>query len=429
MFQAKLKAFLKNKTLISCLILLLIYLMSGYCKWIEIAMPVFAFFMFFCLPVQSCFCIYLFLHCFTLSNITYESTFVATTAIFAVIMFIRYLIGVKRGQYKIHLALFISVICFDLFGLVVSLFFPIKIGAIAYLTYLPIFYCAFAMRKDLDVHQIMNYFLLGFILSCTLSLFTFVLPKYQYSCLYERRFTAFVNHPNYLYMRALLIITYYIYAFSTQKIKMWQFFAIYLLSAAAILATLSKTGIVLLALFSIIFLVLFLKQNTKKRLVYFLIFLLILAILLAVSWRFVLQIFNRFATNNGNFLNSLLTGRDDIWKDYLIATVDSPIGFLFGHGMFSEEVFIHAQQTARASHNLYIFLLYRFGLVGIVALGFIAYLFIREIKVKPTFASSLPLIWFLLESLCDNTFKCVNMMLLMVCMMILFAKEKEKTQG
>ena len=65
--------------------------------------------------------------------------------------------------------------------------------------------------------------------------------------------------------------------------------------------------------------------------------------------------------------------------------------------------------------------LYRFGILGCVALGYIVYLFIKGINKKsPKFIAFLPLMWLLLESLCENTFKCYNITYFMFAGMILF---------
>ena len=122
-----------------------------------------------------------------------------------------------------------------------------------------------------------------------------------------------------------------------------------------------------------------------------------------------------------------MTGRDDIWVEYLKKIVKNPITFLFGYGLVAEEVFVPAQQITRASHNLYLFLFYRFGLVGIIALGIIIFMFIKYLnKDRPKFISCIPLIWYLTESLFDNTFKPYNFVFLLLAFMIMFMDVKDK---
>ena len=149
MSKENIKDFFKNKITICCLILTAIYLLSGYCKWIEIGLPVFASVVFACMPIQFGFCIFAFLHCFTLSNIGYESTFVGTIIVYCLVLLVRYIIGVKKGKYQIYKPLLIAIAVLYGVSTITSFFFPIYVGGFYYYTYLPIFYCVFAMRKDL----------------------------------------------------------------------------------------------------------------------------------------------------------------------------------------------------------------------------------------------------------------------------------------
>ena len=77
-----------NKTFLICCFLSVLYLLSGYLKWLELGVCLCALAAIIFLPVQNGFCIFLFLHNFTLSNISYNSfftiTFVGTFAIFLI---------------------------------------------------------------------------------------------------------------------------------------------------------------------------------------------------------------------------------------------------------------------------------------------------------------------------------------------------------
>lgn len=424
----KLKEFFTNQTILVCIILTLIYFLSGYYKWLEIGLPIIAFICFLTFSIQNGFCIFLYLHCFTLSNIGYDSCFVATIICYAIALFIKYIIGLKKQKFKIQKSLLIALSVFLAVSFALSFLHKLYYGGFIYLTYIPICYLIFAMRKEFDICQGINYMAVGLFVSCALAAFSLILPAYQYAVIYDsNRFMGFINHPNYLYMRALFILSYYMYRYLAKQLSHLKFILIYFLSAIIVLATLSKTGIVLLVVMSLLFIILYLKQDFKHNIKVVGIFALLFLILSLIGLKFIVAVFKRFASNDGNIINSLLTGRDDIWLDYLKAIVKNPFVFLFGHGLVAEEVFIVAQQTTRASHNLYIFLMYRFGLIGLMAIGYIIYLFIKATnKTNPKFIASLPLIWFLLESLCDNTFKCYNFSYLILSCMILFLETKEK---
>ena len=101
--------------------------------------------------------------------------------------------------------------------------------------------------------------------------------------------------------------------------------------------------------------------------------------------------------------------------------VKNPITVLFGNGLISEEVFIPSQNITRTSHNLYLFLFYRFGFVGCIALSVGFYFIVKTLsKNKTNFILSMPLIWYLLVSFADNTFLCFNITFLPISLLFMF---------
>jgi len=416
-----------NKTIMVCMFLSVLYLISGYFKWFEIAVSVCALVFMAILPLQSSFCIFMFLHSFTLSNIGYDSCFMVTMIGYCIILLVKYWLGVKQGKYVYYKKLVIALATFLAVTNMLSLLQPTYNGAWLYMAYFPLFYFLFAMRDEFDIAHGMNFMLGGLITSSALALATQCFPDFQYEVFMEGRFNAFINHPNYLYMRALFVLSYFMYRYLSKNLSHLKFALIYIICAGLTILTLSKTGIVMLALLTTAFIILYLKDDFKGRIKIVGIFMLILLILALISFKFLYEIFLRFASssNSDNILNSLLTGRGDIWGDYMTACFSSPIKFLFGHGLLAQEVFIQAQQVTRASHNLYIFLLYRFGLVGTIALGFIIYNTIKLVATdKPKLIAYLPMIYLLIESLCDNTFKCYNITYFAFAFMILFMSFK-----
>lgn len=417
-----------NQTILVCILLTFIYMLSGYCKWIEIAVSVCAIVFLAILPLQKAFCIFAYLHCFTLSNIGYDSCFMVTLIGFCIILLVKYCIGLKKGTYKFHKSITYTISLLMLFSIIISIPQKLYSGAWLYLTYFPFFYFMLAMRKEFNIAEAMNYMFGGLVASAMLAIVALVLPAYQYYPFMEGRFIALINHPNYLYMRALFILCYYMYRYLSNNLSHLKFASCYLICAILTLATISKTGIAMLALITIAFVVLYLKDDFKSRIKVVGIFLIVVAVISLISIRFIISVFKRFADVDGNVINSLLTGRGDIWVDYLKACVRNPFVLLFGNGLLTQECFIVAQGRTRASHNLYIFLLYRFGIVGCIVLGYIAYKFIKILNCnKPKFIAYIPLLYLLIESMCDNTFKCYNFTYFAFAFMILFMNCKEKT--
>ena len=420
-----------NQTLLVCALLSIIYLISGYWKWLEILVSVCALVFLAILPLQNAFCVFMFLHSFTLSNIGFDSCFMVTLIGFCIILLVKYWIGVKKGYYQFHKKLVLLLSYFLIISCALSLLHDFYRGAWLYLTYIPFFYFMFAMKDEFKISQGMNYMFGGLITSVSLAIATLILPHFQYNPFIDGRFTAFINHPNYLYMRALFIMSYFMYLFLNKTISNIKFIASYLVCAIITLATLSKTGIGMLLVLTVIFVVLFLKQDFRKNIRIVSLFLIFFALLCLVGFKFILLIVDRFldSVSGNDFWNSLLTGRDEIWLCYLKEIFKNPFNFLFGHGLLAEEVFIPSQLEPRASHNLYIFLLYRFGLVGCVVMGMlIYYAFKTHATKKPNFISYLPLIFLLIESLFDNTFKCYHFTYFAFAVMIMFMEFHQQKQ-
>lgn len=417
-----------NQTVLVCMLLSIIYLTSGYFKWIEIAVSVCALVIMAIIPLQNAFCIFMFLHSFTLSNIGYDSCFMVTQIGICLIMLVKYILGIKKGKFKFYKKIVICIASFISISVLISVFHPFYRGAWLYFAYFAMFYFIFAMRHEFSITQGMNYMFGGLLTSCALALTSLIFPLFQYEVFAGGRFRAFINNTNYLYMRAMFVLAYYMYRYLNKKLSNISFSIIYILLAVITLSTLSKTGIAMLALFTLIFFILFLKQDFKKRIKFVgVIFLAVLGVALLCN-NLILIVWKRFETSfkSENFLNSLLTGRDLIWKLYLQAIFKNPFTALFGHGMLTEQIFIASIFGPTETHNFYIFLLYRFGIIGTIALGYIVYLFIKELGYgKPKFIAYLPLIFILIESLCDNTFKCYNISYFLCAIMVLFAELKE----
>lgn len=425
-----------NKTFLICCLLSVVYLISGYWKWLEIGVSLIALVFMAILPLQNALCIFTFLHSFTLSNIGYDSCFMVTLIGFCLILLVKYIIGLNKGKYTYNKKLVSAIVIFYTVTTALSLFKPLYRGAWLYFTYLPLAYLLLTMRKEFSISQAMNYMLGGFLTSCALALTSLTFPNYKYDVLYgdegsflKDRFSAFINNPNYVSMRGLFILTYFMYRYCTNSLNGIKFCSIFATISLITFTTRSKTGLISLFIITALFLIFYLKQDFKKRIKTVGIFSIILISICLIGYKFILQILDRFivSLNNKNLFSVLLTGRDEIWSLYLNKIYSSPFKILFGNGLLTEQVFVASQFGPTETHNFYIFLLYRFGIVGIIALGYIIYLFIKELNLeKPRLSAYLPLIYILIVSLIDNTMKYYNITYFMFAIMILFMNCKEK---
>ena len=227
-FKQKILNLRTNQTFLICSLLSIIYLISGYCKWIEILVSLTALTFMAIIPLQSALCVFTFLHSFTLSQIGYDSCFMVTIIGFCIILLVKYIIGLNKGKYELKKQTIQSLMWFVLISLIISSFYDLYRGAWLYLIYIPLFYLIFIMRKEFDIKQAINYMFGGLVCSCTLAVVTLLFPHYNYYILMGGRFNAFTNNTNYLSMRALFVLTYYMYSYLNGELHHSKFIIIYI---------------------------------------------------------------------------------------------------------------------------------------------------------------------------------------------------------
>jgi len=419
--------FSKNIFLI-CFGLAFLYFISGYLHILEITTSIIAIISFVFLPLQASCCIFFFMHNFLTSQIAWDLGYTITFIGFVLITMCRYIKGIKKNKYTYNIKIIISFSVALFISLFASIGNKIYGGALIYLIYLPLIYIMFLMRNEINLRQVIDYMLFGFVLSNVLALIGQILPNYGYYYGLSR-YQALTDNPNYLSMRATFLFTYYFSLYFKKEISLFKALLIYAFCVLVTFATQSKTGIILLALFSLIFVVLYIKQDFKKNFKYLIIFIIAALIVILLCHKLILQVLQRFIPEDSNIISSLLTGRDEIWLMYWNECVKNPITILFGNGLISQEVYIPSQDITRTSHNLYLFLFYRFGLIGCIALGIGFFFMCKELsKNKPTFVSSLPLIWYLILSLVDNTFLSFNITFLPLALLYMFNNKNEDTK-
>lgn len=350
------------------------------------------------------------LYFFLFTQPFYVSSLLSRPAIIAefiyfLILFIKIIIGIKQNKYKLYKKLGYLILAFTIYSLLVSLFHKMAIYSVVYIFFLPIFYMIFITRKEYNLKTLTRVICYSVLFACILSLFT--LFKTKYICFNSiDRFRGFYGSPNTLYMTALLGLSCAMYLFFKNRFTFKEYIMIYFSLAILSLVTMSKSNIVLLAIITIISMVLFIKQNVKKHIWLVLCALSLLGLTMLIFKDLTIKVFERFSgINSSNFFEALTTGRDDIWLSYIKATFSNPTNALFGHGMLSKYVYVPTQGRDRSQHNLYIFLLYKFGILGTIFLGFIVAQFIIDCKkTKPLFINYIPLIYFVIGALVDNSF-------------------------
>jgi len=95
-------------------------------------------------------------------------------------------------------------------------------------------------------------------------------------------------------------------------------------------------------------------------------------------------------------LNAMTTGRLDIWKLYLKKWSSSPLTVLFGCGITAPNI------NDRTPHSFYISLIYKFGIVGILALCVAVIYILRKHKLNKSAFWYIPLITLLLNGIAED---------------------------
>lgn len=430
MIKEKIRDLVRSKLFLWTVGYTILFLISGFWKYLEVLLIPYLIGAFIFLSIEDDLYFFLITQIFYVSVLLSRPSIVAQ-AIYIAVLLVKFIIGVKSKKYELHRNLLIMIAIFTGYSILMSFFHRMAIYSLSYLFYLPFFYMVFATRQEYDIRKMFRIFSYTIIAVSVVSLISIILPHYGYHCLkYEGesiRFRAFFGSANGLYMVALLALSGIIYLYFKKQIGIFELLFNYFSLGLITLLTLSKAGIAIFGIISVIGVVLYLVQDFKKHIWHILLILVLIAIALFVFKDFALRVVGRYTKSydSGNILNSLFTGRIDIWKDYLRAIFRNPFNALFGHGMLSKYVYCVAQGRERAQHNLYIFLMYKFGICGTILL----FLVIREFivasgKKAPSFINYLPLIYFLILGMCDNAFMYTHFYIL-VAFVLFNTKNKE----
>lgn len=288
------------------------------------------------------------------------------------------------------------------------------------------FYLIFAFRKQLDAHKIIMNLTYGLVLSACIGFVLYFIPaskmfifvNFGYNTVpirdwifyggtsTDRRLQLLNFQVNHLYILCIFIISYLCYfLLKPQKKSKWDISVgiIGIVFALTVgILTLSKTFMVLLALavlFAIISAFVVYKKKAFKIIIPIIV---VCGALVGIFWSKFVMIVHRFFNYNieganfiYDFFNTLTTGRIDIWREFLQESASSPLKIIFGVGLFTKDV------VDIGPHNFYIGLFYRFGIVGIIALGVLVWAYVRSAgkKLKTNFISIVPLLMFFLTGL------------------------------
>ena len=232
-------------------------------------------------------------------------------------------------------------------------------------------------------------------------------------------------HPNHLNSYCLFIMSYIVHQLINEKIAnkkdLIVYFIAFSICFAVGLMTVSKAFLlctVLIIGYGCLFLMI---KHSKQSWKYIIPIVLIVLIIGLCFLKTILITLGRFFSGefNDTIASTITTGRTDIWKQYFKEIFSSPWKILFGHGIFATDI------VAIGAHNTYVSVLYRFGFLGVIALGGLLLTYYFECKnLHFSLFKFLPMVFLfvyaLQEVIIDERF-----LFLVLAIMLLFEKNND----
>ncbi len=264
-------------------------------------------------------------------------------------------------------------------------------------------YFAIIYYEEINLHKAFKTLILAIFISIVLGgvgyLSGLVKSVYYYDGVVHRLrlFTLNVNH---LAMYCAFSIAYILSQvmsidfekgdFKFLKDKIFYLRAVCLLALIATgILTMSKAFLLVLALIVLYLFVCVVVKYKLKSLLFILVMAIVGLIAGFIFKDYLASIINRFVAYDSwnGMLSKITTGRSEIWMMYLKEFSSSVWNILFGVGLLTTDLF------SKGPHNVFIYLLYRVGIVGVLMISVLIYLYAKQGKgkFKITF-SGLPLI-------------------------------------
>lgn len=358
-----------------------------------------------------------------------NSLYVITIIMSLVVVCIKYVIDIVKKNKKVFwfpLALTIAIVGLSSLKSFIIGEQNIETGMLLVFVF-ALCYFAFVYKNEINVAKCFNALLCGLFVSAGITLVLSRFEEFKYFIRsfegYYMRLKMTTFHMNNLALLCIFEFAYSIHSILNKSRKIWiDLISIVLVTALGVL-TLSKVFLVMLAFFVVYFMIALVVKLKKKSIKYLVPFALLVGVLCFVGRSYIADIYDRlFLYNNGDsFWNEILNGRVDIWKTYLKDFKASWHNILFGVGLFRPNL-------ALDPHNAYIFVLHRFGALGIACILVLIFAYIKSSKAKYKFSFCkilLILTWFIIgleETVLSDQFT----IYLIFGLMLLFEQEKPK---
>ena len=315
-------------------------------------------------------------------------------------LIINYIIQVKRKENKVYLFPLILTTAMLAFYSIIHYevgFSGFEQGsliiAIFYASYL--FFC---LHKSMDFQKAIDYMALGLLASTILGAIALLIPTYKYFIYfideYFSRLQLFSAHTNHLSMNCLFLIAFEIYNLINRKSRFLKCALVIIFAMVVGFMTMSKAFIVILVGFVAYLSIWLIKKYKLKSFRVIIPILIVFVVACFVFKDFMKNIIERFFVYNSDksIINKFTTGRSQIWFTYMDMIRSSVPKMLFGVGLFTNEL------IPIGSHNIYLYILSRFGFIGIVLIAVLIYSYIKNssggLKIK--YDNMLPFLTYLI---------------------------------
>lgn len=280
---------------------------------------------------------------------------------------------------------------------------------------------SFFFAKNISLKQIVICLSFGLIVSSTLSIISYLakitsLTSLGISESSYFRFGAYFCNVNALALYCSLcqacLLGLLLAGQLNAKKWLWLLIVITLIG----LASFSKTFILItFATYFVALLIGFIKSKNKKTYTICGSIILVIAIILSpILIKYAKIILGRFDYNSSGaeMVNSVTTGRLDVWKSYISKWSSSPLYILFGCGITAPNI------NNLTTHNFIISILYKFGIIGFTILIVSIIYILKHTKLTKNIFYYIPLFALFLnclsEDLACSLYTCLPLLIAML---------------
>lgn len=321
----------------------------------------------------------------------------------------RYLYALFTKERKLNLPLLIVALLF-----IAISFIGFDKGAILRIlrtiATLGLLYFVVEYHDEIDFKKICIYLGITLGVSLAFGLIITQIPQYHDTVWYrvDNRYVGFAKNANYITMICMLELILAMLVYINGQIGFGTFAILEGVTFVNGVLTKGKAFVLMFLLTLIFYFIWLFIKNKKRALIEFFVCSAFLVIIFLIFRNKFIEIFSRFFNDwNGDLLiDKILTGRYSIWRVYINDWTTSWKYILFGRGLGYVPVdqLIASGLWSAGPHSDYVYILYYFGIFGVLAFCSIItlcfYAFRNQQKIKRTSYSVM--ILFLLMSFTNN---------------------------